>query len=491
MRRNGKILISSLLLLGCCTGLTSCNDKVKKTSTREYVDFSKSNIKNPKDIKADISFWVKSGHENKAPLEKITEAFKKEYPGVNIKIVSNGSYDDLELKINRAIPAHNTPTMAMCYPDHVSSYIHSNAVLDMTSMVNDSVLGFKESDKDVDGYHYEDKSGTLVSGDETNKILKWGEDDFIKQFYEQGKQFQKNGLYTVPFAKSSECLFYNKTIFEKNDIKVPETWDDMWSLCERIKEGEFGEEIQKKTPLAYDSDANMFITFCKQLNLPYTTSTPKDGKGNILFDNPKTKNMVKDVMQKVEKGYVITKGLSGNNEHASDRFTKQDILMTIGSTAGTSYNKTENFEVGVAKCPAWNDNLKVVTQGPDICIFDETTDEQRYAAWLFYKFATNKQNSAYYATQSTGYFPVKYSSFETELYKEWLDDRKDSIYGKSAKLAFELTDSYFATPVFEGSSKARKAVDEIFGFIQNDKSNDSLDKKVDRAFDNAMKKTIL
>ena len=121
------------------------------------------------------------------------------------------------------------------------------------------------------------------------------------------------------------------------------------------------------------------------------------------------------------------------------------------------------------------DNLDVVVpdgklmQGPSICFFSKATPEQKLAAWLFYKFITNTNNSAIWSVL-TGYNPVRTSSYQTTIYKDRAD--VDGAKGLVKKVADFLADStngysnwYYTSPAFKGSSTARVEMGSLMGSV--------------------------
>ena len=59
------------------------------------------------------------------------------------------------------------------------------------------------------------------------------------------------------------------------------------------------------------------------------------------------KSMLNMLKGYYDLGYFKTKGTSANATYTSSRFTAGEIFMSIGSTGGTTYNSTNDFEVGV------------------------------------------------------------------------------------------------------------------------------------------------
>lgn len=439
--------------------LASCVNKIDSTD--------KTSSSQKTDDTVTVTFWHTMGKANQDLLQSMIKSFNKLYPNIKInESAATGSYEDLESMILKNVSIGNLPTMAFCYPDHVAEYLNSGGtgiVQDLSSFINDSEIGFTKAEgshKDADG----------------NEV--YGKDDYVKTFWEEGSNYTKEGVYSVPFAKSTEALFYNKSIFDEHGWSVPQTWDQMWDLCREIKA-----TLPDVTPLGYDSDSNLFISLCQQMNIPYTSAT-----GNhYLFDNAQAKAMMSDLKSKYDEGLFITKGSSGNNTYTSTKFTQSELLMSIGSTGGTTYNQSVNFEVGVAEPPAVDTNNKaVVSQGPSICFFNSkgnnSSNAQLRAAWQFYKFISSAENSTLYSI-STGYQPVRTSSYETETYKQFAADTT-SLMNKVAKASSGMLDSYFNSPVFVGSAKARSEVGSLVtAVLVNSKT-------VDQAFTDALSNCV-
>lgn len=410
------------------------------------------------DGKIHVKFWHTMGQANQEMLDRMIAEFQEVNPDVVIEAYSQGGYSDIAKKINDAIPAGTTPTMSFCYPDNVASYMTSGAIEDMSSYVNNEEYGFTPEEKGVE--------------------------DFVKAYWDEGKTYPQEGLFSVPYAKSTEVIFYNATIFKAYGWTIPTTWDEMWDLCATIK-STLGSAVEY--PLGYDSDSNMFITFCEQNNIPYTT---KDGEGadHYLFVNDQAKAMVTSLKEKYKGGLLITKGCSSNATYTSTKFTNQKIIMSIGSTGGTSYNKSLNFEVGVAPLPGTATNRHVVSQGPSVCFFKRASSAEKIAAWKFYKHITSTTNSATYAI-NTGYEPVRKSSLESPAFLAYLDEGGENyitpnggnLLATAANCTKDKYDGqYFYSDVFNGSAQARDAVGGII-------SNFFLDtKSVDEAFSEAL-----
>lgn len=467
MKKKSFILaMASLLVVGAASTLTSCGS----------------------DGRTEIVFWHTMGKNNQEKLNAMIDEFQAKYPQYKVTHSAQGGYTDIESKIRKAIPAKRVPTMAFCYADHVAGY--GNNTVDLTPYINSTEKILDKDGKDT---------GEIVGLTAEEKA------DYVQGYWEEGSQYIRKGFYSAPFSKSTEVIFYNASFFKANKLPLPTKWESddpndltaMWNLCRKIKE--IGKKNNKDiTPLGYDSDDNMYITLSAQYGIPYTSI--KDGKGSFDFNNAEAKALVKRLKGYFDEGLFITKGTSADNTYTSTMFKNQQIVMSIGSTGGTSYNvpKQNNgeyeFDAQVAQVPQQNETRDyAISQGPSICFFKNTkiTDEQVKASWLFYKFITSPENSAMYAIL-TGYEPVRTSSYTTQQYKDHLaklGGEEETLYTRVATLTStqKVRNSYFASPAFKGSSTARQQCGGILTLTMfEDASKVNIDERIDSIFAKAL-----
>jgi multiple sugar transport system substrate-binding protein len=438
--KHTKLVVTLATAVLAVAGLTGCGNSSKVT----------------------VTFWHTMGQTNQAWLNERISEFNAIYPDVTIEHAAQGDYTGLKSKISSAIPAGTTPTMAFCYPDHVADYLVAGASEDLTPYISSTEDGL---------------------GSATTQLGDTGKDDFVPAYWEEGTKYVDekgqalSGIYSLPFSKSTEVLFYNKTAFAANSWTVPTTWNEMWALAAKIKA-----KYPQATPLGYDSDANMLITLFEQLDIPYTSATTDANTGHFLFNNADAKSLVSELAGYYKKGYFVTQGTSSSGSYTSTMFTKGatsgGCLMTIGSTGGTTYNYPaadtdgkQPFEVGVAELPQYDTNhKKIIMQGPSITLFKRATDAEKKYAWLFYKYITNTDNSASYSFL-TGYNPVRTSSYSSKFYDQYdegtMKGTKYELVHQVSQLANTITNDYYVSPAFKGSTAARDQMNGILAAVCN------------------------
>ena len=417
-----------------------------------------------------ITFYHTMNQDLRKLVDDAIVKFQKMYPNIKVEHAQVGNYDDVRDQIKNEITAGKQPNIAYCYPDHVALYNSAKAVVPLDSLINSNV--------------------TVTHDDGTTEVLGLTAEqkaDFVEIFYQEGKVYGDDLTYTLPLAKSTEVLYYNKTFFQANGISVPTTWDEMEAVCQQIKAID-----PKSIPLGYDSEANWFITMCEQYGSGYT-SLDKDN--HFIFDNETNQSFVKRFREWHQAGLVTTQEIYGS--YTSGLFIKATngvrSYMSIGSTGGAKNqvpgDSDEHFDVGIAPIPQINpEEPKAISQGPSLCIFKDNNPQEVIASWLFVKYLTT--NVMFQANFSSiqGYMPVIKSVQEFEPYKEFIDsalDGNDSITALAVKVGIEMTDYYYVSPAFRGSSTARDQVGLLMKHCFVSTRTD-----VDKMIDDEFKKAI-
>lgn len=433
-----KKIVAMLLLVSMvavCLILTGCGTE------------SKSN-------QIEVVFYHTMGQNLRPVLQKYIEQFNKIHPEIKITEESIGGYDDVRDQVITELQAGKQPALAYCYPDHVATYLRSKKVIDLNEYIKDSEVGLTEAQ---------------IS-------------DFIAGYYAEGTQFgDTSKMYSLPFSKSTEVMYYNKTFFDANGLAIPDHWfstdaSDTTSVEYVIKK--IKEIDPNSIPLGYDSEANWFITMTEQLKTPYTAAVD-DVEGRFLFNTEENMDFCNKFRAWYLDGLMTTQQIYGGytsglftNTAANDKGIVIHSYISIGSSAGAVHQcpaKNDDgsypFEVGIAEIPqADAENKKVISQGPSVCMLKQKDKAVNDAAWLFLKYLLTSPEFQAEFSMSSGYVPVLKSTFEMDAYKEFLsgaNNNKEGIAALSAKICMEQENAYFTSPAFIGSSDARDQVGQL------------------------------
>ena len=428
--------------------------------------------------KQTITFYHTMGAALRDVLDLYIEDFNALYPNIKVEHKQVGSYDDVRNQISTELTVGAQPNVAYCYPDHVALYNLAGAVTHLDNLINSKI--------------------EVTAGDGSKEILGLTDEqkaDFITGYYEEGRQFGDGLMYTLPLSKSTEVLYYNKTFFDQHQIPLPTHWfsegaDDTTSM--EYVMNKVVEADPYSIPLGYDSESNLFITMCEQIGSPYTSATGE----HFLFDNEVNKTVLNRFRGWYKEQLMTTQELYGS--YTSGLFTSTEnpkSYMSIGSSAGATHQRPSKidgnypFEVGICPIPQMNPaNPKVISQGPSLCIFNDTNPQEVIASWLFVKFLTTNVEFQASFSMASGYVPVIKSVGDNAIYKsKFLDkaDGYDYVAALSTKVCLEQQDAYYTSPAFNGSSVAREEVGYLVSKVLSMQTNNPY-ADVSKAFKDAV-----
>ena len=226
----GCMLSASLLTLFGCQANES-DQNVEQTN--EIV----TTITNP----VELEFWHSMNGDLEKALNDLVDTFNTSIgaeKGITIKPVYQGSYDDLKSKITAAIKSGSTPAITQGASNYIAEFMQAGVVQPLDDYIFNEEVGIKDFDDIYEAYRNENS-----------------------QYTEDGK------FYSLPFNKSTDVLYYNKTFFEENGLEVPTTWAEMEEVSKQIT------ALTNKPAFGIDSSENYVITMIKQLGGEYTSST--------------------------------------------------------------------------------------------------------------------------------------------------------------------------------------------------------------------------
>lgn len=398
-----------------------------------------------------IDMWTPFGSNTIEPIfEERIEQFEEIY-NITVNVETKGSYDTLSKAIIGAATSQKYPHLTLAYPDHMANYVNSDIILRLDT--------FLEKDNETN-------NSSLTEEDK----FSFSSDDFYEDYMEENKsvEFKEDGtgyVLGVPFNKSTEVMVYNKTFMEwassqDNLIKIPTTYDELEVVGEHIlalMEGKYGkyigsdnnvynsneecpgkealldfslltkngtgtgDENTKFIPFSYDSQANFFITLCRQFGGEYTDVDPATGKGKLKFNSAAVKNGLNKIKSLYNKGILAIPASFGEAKYNSNPFKRMQTVMNIGSTAGAdnALPQAGRFELGSAPVLYNDENNKyVISQGTNLCLLDRGTDVEKLAAYQLLRYLSKKDN-AQFAVDS-GYFPSCEYAQNSEVYQEFL-----------------------------------------------------------------------
>ncbi|MBQ1848937.1 MAG: extracellular solute-binding protein [Lachnospiraceae bacterium] len=406
----------------------------------------------------EITFWAKND-TNKTQTEiyqAAAKAFEECYPNVHVNIRLYTNYGDIYNDVITNISTGTTPNVCITYPDHVATYLTGdNTVVPLDSLFTDPRYGL---------------GGSKVAFDSVKKS------EIVPQFLKECTIGEN--VYAIPFMRSTEACYVNKTYVEKLGYELPEilTWDFVWEVSEAAMaqdaNGNFLVNGQKvMIPFIYKSTDNMMIQMLRQAGIGYS-----DENGEIQIFNDDTAKLLKTISEYGKTKAFSTFKISG---YPGNFLNAGECIFAIDSTAGATWmgskaplmdisaDRVVSFETAVRMIPQFDpEHPQMISQGPSVCVFNKEDPQEVLASWLFAQFLlTDEVQIAYSETE--GYVPVTTKARETEEYQTYLslegaDDKAHyDIKLKASKLLLENTQYTFVTPVFNGSASLRDAAGQL------------------------------
>ena len=440
-----------LLIFATLFSLTGCHGsrEAKVFEIPEEFDTSRN---------YEITFWAKND-TNMTQVniyKQAIEDFQSLYPNITVNLRLYTDYGRIYNDVITNIATDTTPNVCITYPDHIATYLTgADTVVPLDELFVDEKYGLGGSEVKFD-------APTV--------------DEIIPKFLEEcafGGYY-----YAVPYMRSTEACYINKTYVEKLGYKLPEvlTWDFVWEVSQAAmaqdKDGNFLVNGQKVLiPFIYKSTDNMMIQMLRQLDADYSTPA-----GDIQIFNDSTRQILTTVADNVATGAFNTFKLAG---YPANFLNAGQCIFAVDSTAGATWMGTDaplvdipeeqlvEFETVVMSIPQFDTaDPTMISQGPSMCIFNKEDPQEVLASWLFMQFMlTNDVQIAY--SQTEGYAPVTSKAQNSEIYQDYLSRRgedNDLYYDvkiDATRLLLDNTENTFVTPVFNGSASLRNAAGQM------------------------------
>lgn len=350
-----SLALSAVLMTGLMTGCGSKNN----ASSEEIV----TEITEP----VEISFWHAMSGDLEKTLEKLTDKFMEANPNITVTLQNQSTYNDLQQKMTATLASpKDLPTLTQAYPHWMINAMQDELLVDLKPYIENETIGSENYNDMLEGF----KTASEIDGK----------------------------IYGMPFNKSTEVIWYNKTLFDELGLEVPTTFEEFAQVAKTIteKKGIVG--------AGFDALNNFYTTYLKNKGVDFNSETDVTSAESVEAANY--------YLDGIKEGYFR---IAGTDMYLSGPFANETLGMYVGSNAGESFVKQGvdgKFEIGVAPYPAES----VMQQGTDLYMFSNATAEQRTAAFEFLKFLTSTENQITWGVE-TGYIPATHAAISSDEYK--------------------------------------------------------------------------
>jgi sn-glycerol 3-phosphate transport system substrate-binding protein len=324
------------------------------------------------------------------PITKIIDAFaaefEKENPGIKLRPIYSGSYQESIAKALTAVKSGDPP---------VTSILLST---DMFTLIDeDAIVPFDDLIKTAD-----DKA-------------------WLKSFY---PAFMENSqtsgkTWGIPFQRSTVVLFYNKDAFKEAGLDPnhpPATWTEMREYAQKLTKRDASGNVSQ-WGVQIPSSGFPYWLF-QGLTIENGVNLMNQAGTEVYYDKPEVVGALSYWLDLVNKYKVHPPGIVEWGTTPKDFFERKVAMMWTTTGNLTNVKANAKFDFGVAMLPA-NKQRGSPTGGGNFYIFKKSTPAQREAAFKFIRWVTTPERAAQWGID-TGYVAVRADAWETPVMKKYV-----------------------------------------------------------------------
>ena len=324
------------------------------------------------------------------PITKIIDGFaadfEKENPGIKLKPIYSGSYQESITKALTAVKSGEPPVMSILLSTDMFTLIDEDAIVPF------------------DG------------------LLKTPDDQaWLKSFYPAFMENSQTGGKTwgIPFQRSTIVLYYNKEMLKDAGLdpnKPPANWKEQVEYAEKLTKRDASGKVTQ-WGIQIPSSGFPYWLF-QALAIQAGTNLMNSAGTETYYDRPEVIEGLTYWVDLVKKYKVHPEGIVEWGTTPKDFFEKKVAMMWTTTGNLTNVKNNAKFDFGVAMLPAGKQRGSP-TGGGNFYIFAKSTPAQRDAALKFIKWVTTPQRAAQWGID-TGYVAVRADAWETPAMKQYV-----------------------------------------------------------------------
>jgi sn-glycerol 3-phosphate transport system substrate-binding protein len=324
------------------------------------------------------------------PITKIIDgyaaAFEKENPGVKVKPIYSGTYQESIVKALTANKAGDPPVLSVLLSTDMYSLIDEDAIVPWDDLLK------TDSDK---AWHQSFFPGFMENSQTGGKT--WG----------------------IPFQRSTIVLYWNKEAFKDAGLdpnKAPANWNEMVDYAKKLTKKDASGNVAQWGVQVPSSGFPywLFQGFTTQNNVVLMN---KQGT-RTYYDNPAVIEALQYWVDLSKKHNAMKPGIIEWGTTPKDFFEKKAAMMWTTTGNLTNVKANAKFEFGVAMLPAGK-RRGTPTGGGNFYLFKKSTPQQREAAMRFAKWMTSPERAAQWGID-TGYVAARADAWDTAEMKKYV-----------------------------------------------------------------------
>ena len=338
----------------------------------------------------EISFYypVAVGGPITKLIDQFAADFEKENPGIKVKPIYSGSYQESITKALTAVKSNDAPTTSVLLSTDMFTLIDEEAIVPF------------------------------------DPLIKTPEDQaWLKGFYPAFMENSQTGGKTwgIPFQRSTIVLYYNREMFKDAGLdpnRAPATWKEMAEYAQKLTKRDASGKV---TQWGVQIPSSGFPYWLFQgLTTENDVQLMNAAGTETYYDKPAVIEALQYWMDLTSKYKVHPEGIVEWGTTPKDFFERK--VAMIWTTTGNLTNVKNNakFDFGVAMLPA-NKRRGSPTGGGNFYLFKEAKPEQQAAAFKFIKWITSPARAAQWGID-TGYVAVSPDAWATPVMRKYVAD---------------------------------------------------------------------
>lgn len=321
-------------------------------------------------------------------IDQMAADFEKENPGIKVKPVYSGTYQESIVKALTAFKSGQPPHVAVLLSTDMFTLIDEDAIVP------------------IDG---------LATGADDRKWLGGFFDSFMMNSRTGGK------TWGVPFQRSTIVLYWNKDLFKEAGLdpdRAPANWDQMVEYAKKLTKTDASGNV---TQWGVKIPSSGFPYWLFQgLTTPNGALLMNEAGTQTYFDKPEVIEALQYWVDLSAKHKVMPGGVIEWGTTPKDFFEKKAAMIWTTTGNLTNIRTNAGFPFGVAMLPE-KKRRGSPTGGGNFYIFKKTSPEEQAAALKFAKWATAPQRAAQWSI-ATGYVAVTPAAWETPEMKKYVQE---------------------------------------------------------------------
>ena len=326
------------------------------------------------------------------PITKLIDTFaadfEKENPGIKVKPIYSGSYQESITKALTAVKSNDAPTTSVLLSTDMFTLIDEEAIVPF-----DPLIKTPEDQAWLKGFYPAFMENSQTSG------KTWG----------------------IPFQRSTIVLYYNKEMFKDAGLdpnKPPATWKEMVEHAQKLTKRDASGKV---TQWGVQIPASGFPYWLFQgLTTENDVQLMNSAGTETYYDKPAVIEALQYWMDLTAKYKVHPEGIVEWGTTPKDFFERKVAMIWTTTGNLTNIKNNAKFDFGVAMLPA-NKRRGSPTGGGNFYLFKQAKPEQQAAAFKFIKWITSPARAAQWGID-TGYVAVRPDAWETPVMKKYVTD---------------------------------------------------------------------